>query len=207
MSANFNRIAWVYDFLARLVFFGSIRRSQRSFLNVINSNHKILVIGGGTGYILKDIMCYGTPDITYIDSSSKMISKAKKRGYPEDKIEFKSEFYTGNADEQYDIIITAFFLDMFQGERLMQLMAEISLSLKDNGKWLFSEFNEDIVSMSFAKRSLLKLMFWFFRKTCGIQSKSLGAFRNNFISLGFKPKSTKLFYAKMIQSIEYNKNT
>ncbi len=52
---GFNRIAGVYDFLAKLVFGKHIRRSQEHFLKMVIQQNKVLVLGGGSGWILESI--------------------------------------------------------------------------------------------------------------------------------------------------------
>ncbi|MEZ4686196.1 MAG: hypothetical protein R3B47_09055 [Bacteroidia bacterium] len=52
---SFNRLAPVYDFLASLVFGNRIRQAQRWLLDFIPEGSSILILGGGTGWILEEL--------------------------------------------------------------------------------------------------------------------------------------------------------
>ena len=49
---NYNNIAWIYDWLAKVVFGRKQELASRAFLRIIPNDAKILVIGGGTGKII-----------------------------------------------------------------------------------------------------------------------------------------------------------
>ena len=55
MSNNFNTIAPVYDFLAKMVFGRSLERAQAAFLSDLETKvkAKVLIVGGGTGKVLE----------------------------------------------------------------------------------------------------------------------------------------------------------
>src|SRR5689334_3514018 len=55
MPNNYNSVAFFYDSLNRIVFGNSTIRSQVWLLQQIPANASILVIGGGTGWILEKL--------------------------------------------------------------------------------------------------------------------------------------------------------
>ena len=55
MNPDFNTVARPYDFISRLVFGDSLVEAQTSLLHYIPSNSQILIVGGGTGWILEEI--------------------------------------------------------------------------------------------------------------------------------------------------------
>lgn len=192
--------------MAKLVFMGKIRKAQREFINVIKDDSKVLIIGGGTGWILEDIMKTATPSITYIEASIKMVARAEKRKYPNGQIEFINEAYTGQNLGEFDFIMTPFFLDLFEGEDLKKMMYSINNALKTNGYWLFTDFNQEIELQKRSwKRKLLRILFWFFRSTCNITSKQLGDFGSIFNQLGMQRTGRKYFFSKMIEASCYQK--
>ena len=77
---GYGLIAPFYDHLVKLVFGDKLKELQCSFLKKIQSNDKVLILGGGTGWILEEIdsVCVNT-DIVYIDKSPSMIKRAKRR--------------------------------------------------------------------------------------------------------------------------------
>ena len=89
-SVNYNRIAWFYDGLCSLVFGSDIKKAQIELLPFIPKNANILIIGGGTGWIIDEITkTHSTGlSITYIDVSAKMIQLSKKRNFAFNEIEF-----------------------------------------------------------------------------------------------------------------------
>ena len=76
---SFDFIAPFYDLLARLVFGRAISRSQTRFLLEIPSGAKVLILGGGTGWILLDIFRQANPsEVLYLEASSHMLAKAQE---------------------------------------------------------------------------------------------------------------------------------
>ena len=78
MRYGFDLLASRYDSMAYLIFGRSIRISQCAFINEIDDEANILILGGGTGWILNEIF-EKKPKvrITFVDNSSAMIDKAK----------------------------------------------------------------------------------------------------------------------------------
>jgi tRNA (cmo5U34)-methyltransferase len=52
VARGFDRLAPFYDSLARLIIGKGIKQSQLHFLNHLRDKTKLLVLGGGTGWIL-----------------------------------------------------------------------------------------------------------------------------------------------------------
>ena len=52
---TFNHIARWYDIVAQVVFLGAIKKSQINNLQSIDTAKSVLVIGGGTGWIINEI--------------------------------------------------------------------------------------------------------------------------------------------------------
>src|SRR5687768_3937740 len=124
MRNGFDILAPFYDLLARCFFGKSIRNSQLATLAFIPEDAVIVIIGGGTGWFLKELMAtIKARKVVYIDSSEKMIalSKQKMASSPL-KIE-GIDFRLGTPfciqpDEHFDVIITHFFLDLFTDAQL-----------------------------------------------------------------------------------------
>ena len=56
MPANYNKIAPVYDMLSRLVFGKAIVNAQRRLLpGLPRGEYRLLIVGGGTGWILDEL--------------------------------------------------------------------------------------------------------------------------------------------------------
>ena len=78
---SFDRIAPIYDKLSYLIFWGNIQRAQRFFLTSIPPQAPVLVIGGGSGDILIELLNYSTlRHITYVEASTAMLNRSKAEG-------------------------------------------------------------------------------------------------------------------------------
>ena len=81
MANNYDNAAWFYDGLSRLVFGKAIVNAQVYLLPYIQPASKILIVGGGTGWILEKVTALhpATLKITYIEVSAKMMAISAKR--------------------------------------------------------------------------------------------------------------------------------
>jgi trans-aconitate methyltransferase len=78
---GFDSIAGIYDVLAKLVFGQSIQRAQTHFLPNARNCTSILVLGGGTGWLLRHIrQVNAAAHIVYVDASSAMLHRARRQG-------------------------------------------------------------------------------------------------------------------------------
>jgi ubiquinone/menaquinone biosynthesis C-methylase UbiE len=55
-NKNFDFIAPYYDFLSKLIFGKRLRIAQTSLLSKIPRHQRILLVGGGTGWILPELL-------------------------------------------------------------------------------------------------------------------------------------------------------
>ena len=146
MAQGFDRIAPYYDFLARLVFGNTIRRSQLKYLDSIPSGANVLILGGGTGWILAELFKVNpTCRVWYIEASIKMLEKAKTRG--EVSSSFQVFFIHGTernlqqiGDVRFDTVITNFYFDLFPSTYLRSVLEDIKRSINPGSKLLVSEF-------------------------------------------------------------------
>ncbi len=77
---SFDWIAPYYDWLTRLVFGRSIRRAQRHFLGQIPPGARVLVVGGGTGWLLVDLLKRpAVTHVTYLEASAVMLRLAQQK--------------------------------------------------------------------------------------------------------------------------------
>ncbi|WP_323755719.1 class I SAM-dependent methyltransferase [Roseivirga sp.] len=181
MKNNFNLIAPVYDGLAKVVFGKKLKQIQIQFLPLIPENASVLIMGGGTGWIINELFNTGFKGkLTYVEASEKMISLSRRNSAFNDSIDFiHGEENAIPIDHKYDVIITNFFLDVFSEPRLDQVMSTLSGKLHNGGMWICSDFYD---TKKTRHRFLLWLMFSFFRITAKLESESL---------INFDPKFKK----------------
>jgi ubiquinone/menaquinone biosynthesis C-methylase UbiE len=202
---RFNRIAIVYDLLAKIVFGKSMRWAQTFFLGSISDQSNVLIIGGGTGWIARDLLSVKpSAHIVYIDASDKMLASAKQRlrAYPEN-----IQFIHGTQDDipedsEFGTIITNFYVDLFPPDVLNIHIKRIGSHLKADGKWIVTDF----VSDRNWHRFLLWVMYRFFKTTAAIHARVLPDWQQLMKTNNFVVIETREFYRGFIRASLYKRN-
>lgn len=172
---NYNAVAKYYDFISQLVFGKKLIQAQSLFLDSIQAENQILIIGGGTGKILNAINTLGKRNlsVTFLDASQKMIDLAKKRNYENLNVQFiceRIEFF--ETKRPFDVIMTPFFFDNFEKDKIDFLFPAIAKLLNNGGLWMYTDFN-----LTYKKRwidsILVKIMYLFFKITSRIETQKL----------------------------------
>jgi len=170
--ANFDSVAAFYDRMARLVFGNTLLQAQLHYLGRIPGNGNVLILGGGSGELLEQLLrIKPTGRVCYIDSSASMISLSRARVDSNVQIDFIHGTEDSiPTDQQFDVIITNFYLDLFNDASLHRVIAKCKQHLKSSGLWLASDF---VKPKRLADRILLKAMYLFFRVTTSIEAEDL----------------------------------
>lgn len=175
-GGNFNWVAPVYDTLAFLVFGHKLQRAQVIFLDQIPTGASVLLVGGGTGWLLEQILKHDhAKRIVYLEPSRKMVALASRRMI-QNALPGSVDFRVGDEtallpDESFDVIITPFVLDLFTETTLKTRFIPILLNaLRPNGVWLVTDF---IQPPAWWQKALLWTMIRFFRLTAGIETNTL----------------------------------
>ena len=175
MKRSYDLITPVYDPLAKLFIGRALREAQICFLPLIPPNASILIVGGGTGWLLEEMAAIYPQGlhIDYVDSSANMIALSKQRKYGRNQINFIHQPIAGFLNQwQYDVIITPFFFDNFKEETMQNVFALLHRTLKPNGLWLYTDFQ---VSSKHAcwQKAVLFIMYSFFRMAANIETARL----------------------------------
>lgn len=176
MLNNYDKIANQYDFVSRLVFIKSQVNAQVNQLKYLPQNGKVLIVGGGTGWILEEISKINAQGlkIVYVELSAKMIALSKKRNFADNEVQFINqgieEFETSIL---FDLIITPFLFDNFAKERVEFVFEKLSGFLKPEGLWLFVDFSLGTERGKWWKQFLLKAMYRFFRILSIVEASEL----------------------------------
>jgi len=210
MDAHLNRFNWIssiYDLLTRSIFGRHLHDAQLFYLKEIPQNSNVLIIGGGTGWLLKELIHINpTCKIWYIEASSSMIdaAKSKVKGAEQKHLFFIHGTENSIPQEiQYDVVITNFFFDLFSSTTLASVISKINASLSLNGIWLVSDF---IHQDKWWQRVLLSTMYFFFRLTCGIESGTLPCWEQSLAEAGLKEERAQFFYSSFIKSAFFVRN-
>src|SRR3954468_17972355 len=100
MKRSYDAIAGIYDILAGMFIGKSLRNAQIYLAQNIPTGAKVLIVGGGTGWILEEITRIHSSglQIDYLDKSANMILKAAKRKFGQNSITFIHQ----SAEEDFE---------------------------------------------------------------------------------------------------------
>jgi ubiquinone/menaquinone biosynthesis C-methylase UbiE len=215
-SHNFDSVALWYDTLAAWIFGKAIRQAQLETIAWIPDGSAVLIIGGGTGWLLQELLARKKlQKVVYLEASGRMLDLTRK------KLKGLSPALTAtvelrhgteqrlNPAEPFDVIVTHFFLDIFAPARLQQVTASLKKVLNPHGLWLITDFRLSGTQTGLRywwKKVLVRSMYLFFRIFCRISGKTLPDFEHVFTELGMQPAHKKYFYRGLIFSAVYTRN-
>jgi ubiquinone/menaquinone biosynthesis C-methylase UbiE len=208
MPNNYDPVAGCYDFLSRLVFGQAEVAAQIELLKYINPGNQILIVGGGTGWILEKLAAVHSSGlrITYVESSCNMMALSKKRDWRQNDVDFVllpvEQFVT---EERYDSILTGFLFDNFSTESADMVFHLLHPLLKSRGYWLFADFYYHKGEGALWQALLLKSMYIAARLICGVEGRYLADMEPLFAAAGYRQLYTFSHYRRFIKSIVYQK--
>ena len=222
MRNNYDTIAPYYDVLSRLVFFRAQLKAQIPQLRFIPANSHVLIVGGGTGWILEEIAKLHPAGliITYVEISAKMLDLSRKRDVKRNAVTYihssaedfkpakkrlKTAAKYSDTDLKYDVILTAFLFDNFNIEKIDFVFNKLNGMLHSGGYWLFCDFYYNKDSGRTWKWYLLKTMYLFFNKISAVEASELINTERNFEAAHFIPVKIAHYYSGFIKSITYKK--
>jgi ubiquinone/menaquinone biosynthesis C-methylase UbiE len=203
MPSNYNNSAWFYDALCRLVYGGAMVRAQVYLLQFIPPGSKILIVGGGTGWLLEELATIQDSglEITYVEVAAKMMAKSQKRKTGANRVVFVTDAIE-NLDfpNEFDVVITPFLFDNFSEQTLGNVFRHIKGMLKIDGLWLNCDFQ---LTGKWWQAIMLKSMFLFFRLICRIEASKLPDINRQFSKHGFKAIEQQTFFGGFMASGVY----
>jgi len=190
---DFNFVAPYYDFLSKLIFGGQILSSQTYFFDHLKEMTDVLIIGGGTGELLKHLP--KDVNVCYLEKSKRMIQSAKKKSSSPDITFIQQDFFEFKPDQKYDTVICPFFLDCFNEQLLQGAIQKIKEQLIPKGLLIVSDFDDEAISIF-----LSKTMHLFFGLVVALQAKKLQPIRKvlykeNFIEISGQQFKKGIFSA------------
>jgi ubiquinone/menaquinone biosynthesis C-methylase UbiE len=200
MAANYNNSAWFYDRLSKLIYGKALIRSQVYLLKLIPAKSRILIVGGGTGWILEEIAKIHPSGlvITYIEVAPRMIGLSRKRKAGNNQIVFINEPVENvSLRNDFDVVITPFLFDNFTEENFQKIFSHIHSALKPGGLWLNADFR---LTGKWWQKLMLRSMFLFFRTICVIEAKKLPGIQAAFDKYGYEAMENKSFFGDFILS-------
>lgn len=201
VAAGFNRLSAVYDGLAAVMSGNQIKKSQLHFLGRIKDRSRILILGGGTGWLLSCMLADRSGcEVWYIDISDRMIREARKRCVGNNKV----HFITGTEADVpmntfFDIVITNFYLDLFTEADAEKTVQTVMHRLSAEAMWIVTDFADQ---GKWWQKVLLKMMYHFFRFTCDIDARWLPRWQR-IMDAHLERKEERTFFKGFIVSAVY----
>lgn len=183
--------------MARFVFGKAIIDSQTCFLNTIPTGVRILILGGGTGWLLEKIseqnkFC----KIWYVELSGEMIKRSRSRKTTDEIYFIQGTEQDIPAYLKVDVIITNFYLDLFPEKKLYQIIRHLSSHANESCIWLATDF----VKQSWWHKPALSVMYTFFRLTCRIEAAGLPKWSSSLEASNWREISTQSRFGSFIKS-------
>ena len=198
---GFNAIAPYYDSLKRLVFGKAIFNSQVHFLQCLPKGGKILILGGGSGEILRPLL-EENPDCTiwYVEASSRMLAQARKNSGSGARTNILFIHGTERMlpkEVVFDAVVAQFFFDLFPEVKLSEVYGDLHQRLTKVGVVLVTDF---VDGGKWWQRILLRTMYKFFRITSGIAARRLPDWEEQLRLTDFTEAKFQLFYGGFIKA-------
>ncbi len=209
MPNNYNTIAFCYDRLSMMIFGKAPVNAQTALLPYIRNGDRILIAGGGTGWILDEIHKIHPLglNIVYIEPSARMLGRSKKRNCGLNKIIFIQKGVEEiHLENDFDVIFTGFFFDNFNQPNTEFIFEHLSSGLKSGGRWFFVDFKLNPGKRYWWQHVMLKIMYFFFRVVCKIEASKLTDILPLFRRDNYRPIFTLSACGNFIHSIVYEKN-
>lgn len=191
---NCDAIARPYRWIEYAAFGPVLERMRFHWVKELNGVTRVLLLGDGDGrFLSRFATAYPSAELHYIDSSARMLDLARQRirgsKVPNpDRLIFTQgdALRTPFPGQDYDLVISHFFLDCFDGPELAQLADHVGPHLAPTARWLVSDFREPQAGfMAPALRMYLRLMFLFFRYSSALETRRLADYSACLKRLGF----------------------
>lgn len=200
MSRGYDWLAPVYDRLAVMVVGKQIQEAQVKWLSYLKDRKKLLILGGGTGWILPHIFPIN-PNllIHYVDASAKMIEKARANSGNSSLIKFITGTEADVPDQDYDAVLTCFYLDLFQEPQLSIIIGTLKTRMSPHALWLVTDFETHTTW----QRVKVRFMYWFFRVISALKTKALPQWYNAMVKADFVCLENRYTQDRFIRSVVF----
>jgi ubiquinone/menaquinone biosynthesis C-methylase UbiE len=206
---NCDSIAALYRYFEYGRFGRKLEICRFALLPRLTGAQRALILGEGDGRFAARLAAH-YPGIAadVFDTSRKMIRLAEQRLHSARLPHLSSiAFHHGDARvapfprNDYDLVATHFFFDVFPMAELSPLIDRVKRSLRPDGLWLISEF--DLPSSGLRRllaRFWLRVMYLFFRYTTGLGNQRLPDWRKQLSHAGFRPRIQQSFASGFLVS-------
>jgi ubiquinone/menaquinone biosynthesis C-methylase UbiE len=177
---NFDLIARPYRWLEYLTLGKSLEKCRTHFLPELLDRRHSLVIGDGDGRFLAQLLKQN-PNLRAdaLDTSAAMLQLLRQRckaATPNAAVRLRTHHanaITFPPKEQYDLVVTHFFLDCLTQPELNTLITRIAPTLAPGALWLVSDFRIPAGPMRIPAKLLIRSLYFAFRILTGLRTTRL----------------------------------
>jgi ubiquinone/menaquinone biosynthesis C-methylase UbiE len=203
---SFDTLAPYYRGMEWVMAGGVLQRCRTSFLVEAKNSRRALLLGEGPGRFLVELLrANPRVEITCVERSPRMIEEARRQLTDSESCRVMFE----RADalkwqpprNEFDLVVTNFFLDCFRHDELERLIAKVSDAATNEARWLLADFQvPDSGWRKWRAKTLLALMYAFFRFSTGLSAARLTAPSEFLETAGFRLVEQRLANFGLVHS-------
>ena len=176
---SFDQLAPHYDLLEALTAGSRLQRARTEWLDALKGRPRILSVGEGHGRFAAACLArFPEAELTCVEASPAMLTVAQRRcqGLP-GRVRWEcQEVLTWQPSQQYDAIVTCFFLDCFPPAALAAVVAHLAGAATEDAVWLHTDFAIPEKGLARLRaRAVHALMYAFFRVFTALSARKLTA--------------------------------
>jgi ubiquinone/menaquinone biosynthesis C-methylase UbiE len=206
---NCDPIARYYRWFEYAAFGRRLQKHRLYYLSAARQARRALVLGDGDGRFLRELLVANpTVEVDAVDASAKMLAAARlgvnALGFEcSSRVRFfhSEVLSTPFPSDEYDLVVTHFFLDCFPAGPLEMLAAEIARVVSKDATWIVSEFHQPTSGWrNLYSRAWLRTMYLFFGLTTGLSVRRLPPYTSILRRFGFVTEQQHTSFDGLIRS-------
>lgn len=173
---NCDRIARWYRTLERLTFGRALERRRVEYLEQMADARRVLILGDGDGWFTAAFLERNrVAEVDSVDLSAGMLDVAARRVGRNERVRFHhADARSFALRDEYDLLVTHFFLDCLTEAELKALVPRLSEALREGGRWVVSEFHVPAKGpRRWFARVVVRFLYGCFRLTTGLEVRRL----------------------------------
>jgi SAM-dependent methyltransferase len=199
-TVNFDPVARAYRWLEYLSFGPWLIRCRMARLQSLRTARHALILGDGDGRFLERLLIVN-PELTadVVDSSARMLRLLHGRVAADGRVRLHhADALAWEPGEEYDLIVTHFFLDCFFPEQLEVLLDRVLPHAAPGARWVVSEFA--VPSGSLVARAIVSFLYRAFGLLTGLRVRTLPDYASAFRRRGLVPVEADSFLQGLLRS-------
>jgi SAM-dependent methyltransferase len=180
LQPSFDPIARPYRWLEYLALGKALENCRNHYLPQLLDRRHALVLGDGDGRFLAQLLAYN-PNVQAdaVDISAAMVQLLRQRceaATPNAAARLRTHHanaITFPLQQQYDLVVTHFFLDCLTQPELDKLITRIAPTLTPGALWLISDFRIPPGPMRLPAKLLVRSLYLAFRILTGLRTTRL----------------------------------